>query len=204
MSQYVVSWNYILNIVLQVLYPSISASYVVFYFAGVGESILYEFLSTSQLRAQPLTCRADILICAFGPARRTEAKFEVQKLILTRRAASERFHVPSNIRIAISELKSLKFMVTFEMICLFPTQPAAPLTLPLCGSKSQSVAVNTLTFLHTQPLMYSFFKFPAVPGGSQLRASDGSGKRGPAPPSLLEEWRSSGFDSVIHCSILVK
>lgn len=67
--------------------------------------------------------------------------------------------------LVISELKCSKFMLTFKMICLFPTQPAAPLSLPLRGSKPQSVAVNTLTFLHTQLLMYSFFKFPAVPRG---------------------------------------
>lgn len=51
------------------------------------------------------------------------------------------------------------------MICLFPTQPAAALTSSPRGSKPQSVAANTLTFLHTQLLMYLFFKFPAAPVG---------------------------------------
>lgn len=62
-------------------------------------------------------------------------------------------------------------MVTFEMICLFPTQPAA---LYAEANLSQSVAVNALTFLHTRLLMYSFFKFQAVPMGLCLEQDWGA------------------------------
>lgn len=65
------------------------------------------------------------------------------------------------------------------MICLFPTQPAAALTSYPRRSKSQSVAANTLTFLHMQLLMYLFFKFPAAPVGLCLEQDWGEAVAAP-------------------------
>lgn len=60
------SFELVIHIVLQKLYTSISPSYVIFYFAQVKRSILYEFLSSSSLRGWPVTCGTDNLICALS------------------------------------------------------------------------------------------------------------------------------------------